>query len=75
MKGIMDSLPPTQTKSRKSFLRSLWVQVMIAIVLGVVLGRLDPAKAIAMKPLGDGFLRLITMVITCLLYTSDAADE
>lgn len=47
---------------------SLWVQVSVEILLGVVLGRLAPHTALAIKPLGDGFIRLITMVITIVIF-------
>ena len=38
---------------RKPFYANLWVQVLVAIALAVLLGYFSPAKAIAMKPLGD----------------------
>lgn len=53
---------------RKPFYRSLWVQVTVAILLGVALGRFAPNTAIAMKPLGDGFIKLISMVITVVIF-------
>src|SRR5580693_6212051 len=57
------------TTSRKTpFYRVLWVQVLVAIVLAIVLGYVDPARAIAMKPLGDAFIRMITMIITLIIF-------
>jgi aerobic C4-dicarboxylate transport protein len=53
---------------KKPFYANLWVQVLIAIGVAVVFGHLSPAKAIAMKPLGDGFIRLITMVISLIIF-------
>src|ERR1700692_1833513 len=53
---------------RKPFYASLWVQVLVAIVLAVALGYFSPARAVAMKPLGDAFIRLITMIITILIF-------
>jgi aerobic C4-dicarboxylate transport protein len=53
---------------RKPFYANLWVQVLVAIALAVLLGHFSPAKAIAMKPLGDAFIRLITMVITLIIF-------
>jgi aerobic C4-dicarboxylate transport protein len=44
------------------------VQVLVAIVLAIVLGYVDPARAIAMKPLGDAFIRMITMIITLIIF-------
>src|SRR4030088_599627 len=53
---------------RKPFYASLWVQVLIAMVLAVALGYFFPARAVAMKPLGDAFIRMITMIITILIF-------
>jgi aerobic C4-dicarboxylate transport protein len=44
------------------------VQVLIAIVLAVAFGYLSPGKATAMKPLGDAFIRLITMIISLIIF-------
>jgi aerobic C4-dicarboxylate transport protein len=52
----------------KPFYATLWVQVVFAMVLAVLLGYFNPERAIAMKPLGDGFIRLITMVITLIVF-------
>jgi aerobic C4-dicarboxylate transport protein len=59
---------PTQPARKKPFYANLWVQVLVAIVLAVAFGYLNPAKAIAMKPLGDGFIRLITMIISLIIF-------
>jgi aerobic C4-dicarboxylate transport protein len=61
-------MPTAQPARKKPFYANLWVQVLIAIVLAVGFGYLSPAKAIAMKPLGDGFIRLITMVISLIIF-------
>jgi aerobic C4-dicarboxylate transport protein len=53
---------------KKPFYANLWIQVLIAIAVAVVFGYLNPAKAMAMKPLGDGFIRLITMVISLIIF-------
>jgi aerobic C4-dicarboxylate transport protein len=61
-------------EKRKPFHKTLWVQVAVAILLGVALGYLSPQKAIAMKPLGDGFIKLITMVITVVIGIAGMQD-
>jgi aerobic C4-dicarboxylate transport protein len=58
----------TERARKKPFYANLWVQVLIAIAAAVVFGYLSPAKAIAMKPLGDGFIRLITMIISLIIF-------
>jgi aerobic C4-dicarboxylate transport protein len=60
------SIPAVPKK--KAFYRTLWGQVLIAVAVAIVYGYLDPASAIKMKPLGDGFIRLITMVITVIIF-------
>ena len=44
-------------------LRSLYVQVLVAVVAGALIGHLWPETGVALKPLGDGFIRLIKMLI------------
>jgi aerobic C4-dicarboxylate transport protein len=52
----------------KTLLGSLYFQVVIAIALGVALGTLDPHAAAMMKPLGDGFIKLIKMLIAPVIF-------
>jgi len=58
--------PPNPRK--KAFYGNSSVQVLFAIGAAIALGYLRPATAIAMKPLGDGFIRLITMIITLIIF-------
>jgi aerobic C4-dicarboxylate transport protein len=50
------------------FLRSLFGQVVLALVVGVVIGLVWPESAVKLKPLGDGFIKLIKMVIPVLVF-------
>lgn len=50
------------------FLRSLYIQVIIAIILGILLGKFYPSLAVELKPLGDGFIRLIKMMIAPIIF-------
>src|SRR5438309_1987351 len=54
--------------SKKPFYATLWVQVVFAIALAVIFGHFRPNAAVAMKPLGDAFIRLITMIITVIIF-------
>src|SRR5690242_11969832 len=54
----------TAIPRKKALYKSPTAQVLFAIGAAIVLGYLSPSKAIAMKPLGDAFIRLITMVIS-----------
>ncbi len=58
--------PPNPRK--QPFYANSSVQVVFAIVAAVALGYLRPATAIAMKPLGDAFIRLITMIISLIVF-------
>jgi aerobic C4-dicarboxylate transport protein len=54
--------------TNKPFYRALHWQVLIAILVGVILGQFSPHLGIAMKPLGDGFIKLIKMLITLVIF-------
>ena len=72
----METLTPAQARpanagaasSKLPFYRELWVQVLVAIALAIVLGYVDPIRAVAMKPLGDAFIRVISMIITLIIF-------
>ncbi len=53
---------------KKPFYKILYVQVLAAIVIGVLLGHYSPELAVKMKPLGDGFIQLIKMVIGPIIF-------
>jgi aerobic C4-dicarboxylate transport protein len=57
-----------KTNGKKPFYRTLWGQVLIGVAIGIALGYLRPGTAIAMKPLGDAFIRVISMVITLVIF-------
>jgi aerobic C4-dicarboxylate transport protein len=63
-----DAVTAKQDSRKVPFYRALWVQVSVAMVAAVLLGFLDPARAVAMKPLGDVFIRLISMIITLMIF-------
>jgi aerobic C4-dicarboxylate transport protein len=58
----------TSKSNKKPFYTSLSVQVLFAVAVAIALGYLRPATAVAMKPLGDAFIRLITMIITVVIF-------
>src|SRR5712671_3142129 len=52
----------------KPFFKSLYFQVLTAIVLGVLLGHYYPQLGEQMKPLGDGFIKMIKMIIAPIIF-------
>ena len=54
--------------SKKPIYQSLYVQVLTAIAIGVALGYFYPDTGAAMKPLGDGFIKLIKMIIAPIIF-------
>jgi aerobic C4-dicarboxylate transport protein len=52
----------------KPLYKSLYFQVITAIVIGVLLGHFYPQTGEAMKPLGDGFIKLIKMIIAPIIF-------
>jgi aerobic C4-dicarboxylate transport protein len=57
-----------QTAARRPLYKSLYVQVLVAIAIGVALGFFYPDTGAAMKPLGDGFIKLIKMIIAPIIF-------
>ena len=53
---------------KKPFYKVLYLQVLFAIVCGVLLGHFWPESGAAMKPLGDGFIKLIKMLIAPIIF-------
>ncbi|MCA0210665.1 MAG: dicarboxylate/amino acid:cation symporter [Proteobacteria bacterium] len=58
-----------QTPAGKTpFYRHLYVQVLVAILLGAVIGHFWPVWGEALKPLGDGFIKLVKMIISPVIF-------
>src|SRR4030095_1846873 len=54
--------------TKKPLYKSLYFQVIVAIVIGVLLGHFYPETGTAMKPFGDGFIKLIKMIIAPIIF-------
>ncbi len=68
MDAGIDALDPSQ--ARKPFYAHLYVQVLIAIAAGVAVGHFYPSTGEALKPLGDGFIKLIKMIIAPIIFVT-----
>lgn len=54
--------------ARRTLLKSLYLQVLVAVVLGVIFGWLWPTLGVSLKPLGDAFIKLVKMIITPVIF-------
>lgn len=67
-------LPPSsleqsiQTVKKKKFYQVLYFQVIVAIVVGILLGHFFPNTGEAMKPLGDAFIKIVKMIIAPVIF-------
>src|SRR5215813_7092003 len=59
---------PAAAKSAKPWYRQLWIQVLVAMGLGILLGWIDPERGAAMQPLGDAFIKAIRMLIAPIIF-------
>lgn len=59
-------MPPPS--SPKPWYRILYVQVLIAVAIGIAIGHFAPGFGKALKPLGDGFVKLVKMVIAPIIF-------
>jgi len=57
-----------QSTTTKKLHQHLYLQVLAAIIFGVFLGYFYPDVAVTLKPLGDGFIKLIKMIITPIIF-------
>ena len=60
--------PEIITMTIRKLLGTLYIQVLIAIALGVLIGHVWPPIGIDLKPLGDGFIKLIKMIIGPIIF-------
>lgn len=66
--GLFEETPDHELRVKQPIYKSLFFQIIVAIVLGVSIGWLFPDLGAQLKPLGDGFIRLIKMIIAPLIF-------
>lgn len=64
----MTTSPSPHQPPRKPFYKSLYLQVLAAVMVGVLLGYFYPQLGTEMKPLGDAFIKLIKMLIAPIIF-------
>ena len=62
------SVGPAVIPMRRPWYTILYVQVLIAIAVGILIGHYFPQTGVALKPLGDGFIQLIKMIIAPVIF-------
>jgi aerobic C4-dicarboxylate transport protein len=60
--------PREARKAMPRVFKSLFFQVVVALALGIVLGMAYPGTAVQLKPLGDGFIKLIKMLVPVIVF-------
>ena len=55
---------------KKKFYSNLYFQVLVGIALGIIIGFVAPERAVVMRPLGDGFIKLVKMLIAPVVFTT-----
>ncbi len=64
----MHTAPTTEPPRRLPLWRHLYVQVLVAIALGITIGHFWPETGISLKPLGDAFIKLVKMIIAPVIF-------
>src|SRR5436305_13309092 len=62
------AVPAATPAPHKPWYKVLYIQVLIAIALGILVGHFYPKTGAALKPLGDGFIQLIKMMIAPVIF-------
>ena len=52
----------------RAFFSSIYGQVLVATIIGVAVGQAFPEAGTAMKPLGDGFIKLVRMIVGPIIF-------
>lgn len=73
--GLQDGVAPAPDRpaQRKPIYRQLYFQVLSAIVLGAIIGHFFPEFGVSLKPLGDGFIKLVKMIIAPVIFLTVAS--
>jgi aerobic C4-dicarboxylate transport protein len=66
--SVAATVPPITPRVAVPFYKSLFMQVVAGLILGIVLGVMAPGFAIELKVLSDGFLKLISMIVAPIVF-------
>ncbi|PJG49699.1 C4-dicarboxylate transporter DctA [Sphingobium sp. LB126] len=65
---LPSTTPPDRAVQRLPLYRQLYVQVLVAIALGVAIGHFFPDMGVALQPLGEAFIKLVKMIIAPVIF-------
>jgi Na+/H+-dicarboxylate symporter len=66
----LDSAAALPVRRRVPFYKKLYLQVIIAILIGVAIGAFDPELGVKLKPWGDAFIKAIKVVVVPVIFTT-----
>ena len=69
---MIDTTAVAAGHAKQPFYKHLYFQVLVAIIAGIALGHFYPAFGEQLKPLGDGFIRLVKMIIAPVIFLTVA---
>ncbi len=69
---MIDTTTVAAGHAKQPFYKHLYFQVLVAIIAGIALGHFYPAFGEQLKPLGDGFIRLVKMIIAPVIFLTVA---
>jgi aerobic C4-dicarboxylate transport protein len=69
---MIDTTTVAAGHAKQPFYKHLYFQVLVAIIAGITLGHFYPAFGEQLKPLGDGFIRLVKMIIAPVIFLTVA---
>src|SRR6266436_3619242 len=72
IKAAGDATPARAPTTRQPLWKKLYVQVLIAIAVGILLGHFYPSLGVEMKPISDGFITLIRAVVPPIIFATVA---
>lgn len=65
---VTESNQDSPTPRARAWYKHLSIQILIAVVLGIFVGRMWPSRADTWKPLGDLFIKLIRMLVAPIIF-------
>src|SRR5208282_994862 len=65
---LATSTAKPEKRRPKSWYKHLWVQVLVAMAVGIALGQFYPRAGVRMQPLGDAFIKAIRMLIAPIIF-------